>query len=187
MKALVVRRALLLLTLVFVLGPPLLADDDDWDDDDHNRDRSSFFRESQEGNEDVSEALGSLALFGFVALNSLYYYSMSFKLLPKPVRAHSPGLLKVPLKLKNMTRNFHYLGNPVFIGIAWLHGVTAEESNTIVWVGWGIMVLLALTGLIMKLQRADAPGAKVNRLIHSQHLLSIIMVLALVIGHGFLD
>lgn len=184
------KSFLVLLTTLLLVSAPLWADDDDWGEEDDRR--SSFFGgdgygERGEGSEDASEALGNIALFGFVALNGLYYYSMGFKRAPKPLRTSSPSWVKLPLKWKNATRNFHYWGNPVLIGIAWLHGITAEEGNLLVWTGWGLMILLALSGLIMKLQRADAPGAKINRLIHSQHFLSIAMVLLLWVGHGFLD
>jgi len=50
-----------------------------------------------------------------------------------------------------------------------------------------VLVLLCSTGLIMKLQKADAPGAKANRLIHTQHAFSIIMLVCLLIGHVLVD
>ena len=137
--------------------------------------------------EEVSEGLGTDALWGFVVLNGLYYYSMTFKLLPKKSRNEMPGFAKTPLKWKSKFRQFHYWGNPLVIGIAWLHGITAEASNEMVWGGWAIMLLLALTGWIMKLQRADQPGAKITKLLHMQHLMSIIMVVALFAGHIPLD
>ncbi len=184
------KAFLVLLASLLLLSVPLWADDDDWGEGDDDRRSSSFFGgEGYEGGEgsEAGEALGNVALLGFVALNALYYYSMGFKRAPKAVRTSSPSWVKQPLKWKNATRSLHYWGNPVLIGIAWLHGITAGEGNVLVWAGWGLMVLLALSGLIMKLQRADAPGAKVNRLIHSQHVLSIVMVLLLWVGHGFLD
>jgi hypothetical protein len=181
------RKLLLLLLLLLSVTAvgSLNADDDDHDDDDDHGFRGSSHE--YEGDEELSEGLGSLALLGFVTLNGLYFYSMGFKRLPKPVRTAAPKWVTLPLKLKSHFRNVHYLGNPLVIGIAWAHGVTAEESNLLVWAGWGLMLLLAFSGIIMKLQRADQPGARVNRLIHTQHLLSIAMVLLLWLGHGFLD
>ncbi|MBF0276188.1 MAG: hypothetical protein HQM13_00295 [SAR324 cluster bacterium] len=136
---------------------------------------------------EISEGLGVLSLWGLILLNVLYYYSMAFKLVPKTLRIQGPELIKKPLKWKAKFRKYHYWGNPVMIGIACIHGWYAEKTHWTLWLGWGILVLLSLSGFLMKLQKADQPGAKVNRLIHSQHFLSILMLLTLLIGHGIVD
>lgn len=164
-----------------LIGPSSTLYADGYDDDDY---RGNY--EEHEANEDISNILGTLALWGMLIFNGLYYYTMMFRLSPPALRKNNP-LFKFGIRLKTHFRNFHYLGNPIIIIISYFHGITAEDSNFMVWIGWGLMVLLAITGTIMKLQRADAPGAKLNRLIHSQHILSIIMILSLLIGHSVLD
>jgi hypothetical protein len=171
---------MLFLIIIFSVSLVLLADEDDhWEDDKHGSENEML--------EELSEGLGTLTLWGFVLLNGLHYYSMGFKRLPKNTRTGLPEMAKLPLKWKVRFRKYHYWGNPLLIGIAWLHGITAEASNLLVWSGWGVMLLLALSGFIMKLQRADHPGAKITRLLHMQHLMSIIMVIALIAGHVPLD
>jgi len=176
------KYLLSMLLLIIMLSVSLLlhADEDDhWEDDEHGSENEML--------EELSEGLGTLTLWGFVLLNGLHYYSMGFKRLPKSARTGLPEMVKQPLKWKAGFRKYHYWGNPLLIGIAWLHGITAEASNLLVWSGWAIMLLLALSGFIMKLQRADHPGAKITRLLHMQHLMSIIMVIALFAGHVPLD
>jgi len=131
------------------------------------------------------EALGSITLWSFLILNSLYFYSMMFRALPKELK--QTELFRFPIRLKVMIRNYHYWGNPVVVGIAYVHGIWSSGGNILLWGGWGIMVLLSLSGMLLKLQRADQPGAKFNRLLHSQHALSVIMLVMLLIGHGFSD
>ncbi len=171
-----------LIIIIFTISPILFADDDD--DDHWERDGNGYENEYAK---ELSEGLGTIALWSFVVLNGLHYYSMSFKMLPKFTRTAMPGFIKEPLKWKSAFKQFHYWGNPLVIGLAWLHGITAEDSNQLVWMGWAIMLLLAFSGFIMKLQRADQPGAKITRLLHMQHLMSVIMVVALFAGHIPLD
>lgn len=173
-------RVLLILLLLNV-APFVIADDDDERWENEGREHESEIAE------EISESIGTIALWGFLLLNGLHYYSMGFKRIPKGARTSVPGIFKWPLKWKNRFRHYHYWGNPVLIGIALLHGITAEESNRLVWIGWGLMALLAVTGLIMKLQRADQPGAKVTRLLHMQHLMSVLMIISLLAGHLPLD
>ncbi|MFQ5672741.1 MAG: hypothetical protein ACE5G9_06575 [Nitrospinales bacterium] len=137
--------------------------------------------------EEVSHGLGVVSLWGLIILNSLYYYSMGYKRIPRQVKTSAPQYLKLPIKWKSRFRNYHYRGNPIVVAIAFLHGIWAEENNLLLWAGWGILVVLCLTGLIMKLQKADAPGAKANRLIHTQHAFSVIMLVGLLIGHALVD
>ncbi|MBC8258695.1 MAG: hypothetical protein H8E38_06760 [SAR324 cluster bacterium] len=173
-------KLMILVVVLFFMSIILFAGDNErWEREEYGSENEML--------EEVSEGLGVLALWGFVLLNGLYYYSMVFKRIPKNSRKVFPQTVKQPLKWKAKFRRFHYLGNPFLLVIAWLHGVTAESSNQLVWGGWGIMVLLALSGLIMKIQRADQPGAKVTRLLHAQHFLSVLMIFALWAGHLPLD
>lgn len=152
------------------------------DDDDHEE------RQKEHSPlEEVSHALGIASLLGLIVLNALYYYSMGLKRIPQAARARLPEKFKRPLKWKSRFRKYHYWGNPVVLGIGYLHGVWAEEENFILWAGWGLIVVLAISGLIMKLQKADEPGAKASRLIHSQHFFSVLMVVLLLIGHAVAD
>ncbi len=169
--------------ILLILSAPqnVVADDDEEGWEYENREHEN------EMAEEISEGLGTIALWGFLLLNGLHYYSMGFKRMPKGVRISVPGIFKWPLKWKNRFRHFHYWGNPVLIAIAWIHGVTAEDSNRLVWFGWGLMTLLAVTGLIMKLRRADQPGAGVTRLLHMQHLMSVLMIITMLAGHAPLD
>jgi len=137
--------------------------------------------------EEVSEGLGVAGLWGLIILNSLYYYSMGYKHIPKQAKTAAPDILKLPMKWKSRFRKYHYYGNPLAVATGFLHGIWAKKTNLLLWAGWGVLVVLCLTGLIMKLQKADAPGAKANRLIHTQHALSIAMVVCLLIGHALVD
>ena len=137
--------------------------------------------------EEVSEVLGTLSLWGLIVLNGLYYYGMALKRLPKKTRAELPQNFKTPLRWKVRFRNYHYWGNPVVLGIGFLHGVWAEHQHFVLWMGWGLLVLLTFSGLIMKLQKADAPGAKAHRLIHTQHTLAVLMATLLLVGHALAD
>lgn len=165
---------LAVLVAFLVLGPALANDDDRLAKED------SFL-------EEVSEGLGVVSLWGLVFLNALHYYGMALRRLPKGIREILPHLFKKPLQWKGRFRHYHYWGNPVIIGIGYLHGIWAEESNLLLWAGWGLLVLLTISGLIMKLQKADLPGAKIHRLIHTQHTLSVAMVVLLWIGHLLAD
>ncbi|MCP4296359.1 MAG: hypothetical protein GY786_12195 [Proteobacteria bacterium] len=156
----------------------LLADDDD--DHDYRNGRDHVL-------EEISEGLGVVSMWGLVLFNGFYYYSMVFKSVPRSTKKSLPDFVKMPVKWKVKFKSYHYLGNPLMIGIAFLHGWWAEKSHPILWIGWAILPLLMTSGIIMKIQKADQVGAKVNRLIHTQHLLSITMILCLLIGHAFVD
>lgn len=160
---------------MLIMVSPTMANDDD------RHDNGSKFLE------EVSEGLGVVSLWGLIFLNALYYYGMTLRRLPKWIRQTLPNFFKKPLQWKGRFRHYHYWGNPGIIAIGYLHGIWAEESNILLWVGWGLLVLLAVSGLIMKIQKADLPGAKIHRLIHTQHTLSIAMVIILWIGHLLAD
>jgi hypothetical protein len=104
--------------------------------------------------------------------------------LPKDVRAGIPvHFKKLVTKHKTWLRPYHYRGNPIMIAIAWLHGVWAEDNNYILWMGWGLLVILAFSGWTMKRQGADGLGGKTSRLIHFQHSTSILMLILLLVVH----
>lgn len=167
----------ILVSFLLLLPIGLRADDDD-----------EKYRGSREHvMEEVSESLGTISLWGLILFNGLYYYCMAFKRVPKGFRTHAPEIAKQPLKWKTKFRKFHYWGNPVVIALAFLHGWWAEKTHPVLWWGWGILVFLMISGIIMKLQKADQPGAKVNRLIHTQHFFSIAMLVLLLVGHGLVD
>lgn len=137
--------------------------------------------------EEVSEVLGGVTLGGMILLNALYYYAMGVRLWRSKTKKGVPEKFKKPIQWKTRFRNFHYIGNPIMIGMAFLHGWWAEDTNFLLWLGWGIMVFLALSGLTMKFQGADKPGAKVSRLIHYQHAFALTVIVVLVIGHTLVD
>ncbi|WP_282012229.1 hypothetical protein [Nitrospina watsonii] len=138
--------------------------------------------------EAVSDALGVVSLWGLVVLNAFWYYHMGVRRLPRRARNLVPDLfVRKPVQWKVRFRNYHYWGNPVMLGLSYLHGWWAEDSNWVLWAGWGLIGVLCLSGLAMKLQGADQPGAQVTRLLHTQHTLSVVMVLLLWVGHLFAD
>lgn len=164
-------------SLLIGVSVPALANGDD-----HDHDSGDSFLEA------VSDALGVASLWGLVVLNALWYYHMGVRKLPRPVREALPDfVVKKPVQWKVRWRNYHYWGNPVMLGLSYLHGWWAEDSNWVLWAGWGLIGVLCLSGLAMKLQGADQPGAKVTRLLHTQHTLSVVMVVLLWIGHLFAD
>ncbi|MGP0566835.1 MULTISPECIES: hypothetical protein [unclassified Nitrospina] len=163
----------------FWIGAPLPAFANG---DDHDHESGDSFLE------EVSDALGVLSLWGLVLLNALWYYHMGVRKLPRSVREALPDfVVRKPVQWKVRWRNYHYWGNPVMLGLSYLHGWWAEDSNWVLWAGWGLIGVLCLSGLAMKLQGADQPGAKVTRLLHTQHTLSVVMVVLLWVGHLFAD
>ena len=154
----------------------------------------AFANEDNEGKEtehelleEISETLGVGSLLGLIALNSLYYYSMAYRRWAHASRRRFPEIAKMPLHLKGKISRYHYWGNPIVTGIGFLHGIWAEHNTLILWCGWGLLVFLCISGFIMKLQGADQPGAKASRLIHGQHIVSILMVVFLLIGHALVE
>ncbi len=174
-------RAIFIVFLFWALGcGPAAANGNENDENDEDHEEEEFL-------EEVSEGLGTVALWGFVVLNGVYYYSMGLRLVRGKRRRPPPPWLSRPVQWKAWIRKYHYWGNPGLIGIAFLHGWTSEDHNVLLWLGWGLMGVLAGSGWTMKRQGADRPGGRLSRLIHLQHSLAVLLVLLLWIGHALAD
>ena len=83
---------------------------------------------------------------------------------------------------------FHYLLNPIVLGIALWHWLSSRCKSTAM-PEWGLIVMVVLIafGLIMKLGLCPKPLKKGVYRFHTQPLVFAAMVTVLAIGHLIVD
>ncbi|BBO86715.1 hypothetical protein DSCO28_72810 (plasmid) [Desulfosarcina ovata subsp. sediminis] len=151
------------------------------------RDRSSIFDQHDEGN----ETAGQIAAWLLVAANLTVALSVLIKWTNRfaPVNTGLKNTLSGfnRFQKKHLMR-FHYLLNPIVLGIALWHWLSSRCKSTVL-PEWGltVMVVLIALGLIMKLGLCPKPLRKSVYRLHTQPLVLAAMVTVLTIGHLIVD
>ncbi len=151
------------------------------------RDRSSIFKRHDEGN----ETAGQIAAWLLVAANLPVVLSVLIKWTNRlaPINTGLNNALSGfnRFQKKHLMR-FHYLLNPVVLGIALWHWLSSRCKSTAM-PEWGLIVMVGLIvlGLIMKLGLCPKPLRKGLYRLHTQPLVFAAMVTVLTIGHLIVD
>ena len=151
------------------------------------RDRSSIFDRHDEGN----ETAGQIAAWLLVAANLPVALSVFIKWTNRlaPINMGLKNALSGfnRFQKKNLMR-FHYLLNPVVLGIALWHWLSSRCQSTVL-PEWGLIAMVGLItlGLIMKLGLCPKPLRKGLYRLHTQPLVFAAMVTVLTIGHLIVD
>ena len=151
------------------------------------RDRSSIFEKHDEGN----ETAGQIAAWLLVAGNLPVLLSVLIKWINRfaPITTGFKNALYGfnRFQKKHLMR-FHYLLNPVVLGIALWHWLSSRCKSTAM-PEWGLIVMVGLIvlGLIMKLGLCPKPLRKGLYRLHTQPLVFAAMVTVLTIGHLIVD
>ena len=151
------------------------------------RDRSSIFDRHDEGNETAGQiAAWLLAAANLpVVLSVLIKWTNRFAPIATGLKTTLSGFNR--FQKKHLMR-FHYLLNPVVLGIALWHWLSSRCRSTAM-PEWGLIVMVALIalGLIMKLGLCPKPLRKGLYRLHTQPLVFAAMVTVLTIGHLIVD
>jgi len=151
------------------------------------RDRSSIFKRHDEGN----ETAGQIAAWLLVAANLPVVLSV----LIKWTNRYAPITMGLKNALSGFNRfqkkhlmRFHFLLNPVVLGIALWHWLSSRCKSTAL-PEWGLAVMFALIvlGLIMKFRLCPKQLRKSVYRLHTQPLVFLAMVMVLTIGHLIVD
>lgn len=77
----------------------------------------------------------------------------------------------------------HMLAGYGAAGLGLVHGVTAESSNALLWLGLGLMVYATLAGILLKYKWVPGRAKKAVMLLHAQRAAFWVLLGALFIGH----
>ena len=151
------------------------------------RERSSIFDRHDEGN----ETAGQIAAWLLVAANLPVILSVLIKWTNRYVPMKTElknALFGFNRFQKKHLMRFHYLLNPVVLGIALWHWLSSRCKSTAL-PEWGLIVMVGLIvlGLIMKLGLCPKPLRKSVYRLHTQPLVLAAMVTVLTIGHLIVD
>lgn len=151
------------------------------------RDRSSIFNKHDEGN----ETTGQIAAWLLVAANLPVVLSILMKWTNRfvPINARlKNALIGFNRFQKKHLMRFHYLLNPIVLGIALWHWLSSRCKSTAM-PEWGLIVMVGLIalGLMMKLGLCPKPLRKGVYRLHTQPLVLSVMVTVLTIGHLIVD
>lgn len=149
--------------------------------------RPSFSGRDDEGN----EAAGQMAAWLLAAANLPVVLSVLIKWNNKVVpmgNGLKDTLARFNRFQKKHLMRFHYLLNPVVLGIALWHWLSSRCKSTAM-PEWGLIVMVGLIalGLIMKLGLCPKPLRKGFYRLHTQPLVFAAMVTVLTIGHLIVD
>ncbi len=151
------------------------------------RDRSFIFDRHDEGNETAGQIAAWLLVAANlpVALSVLIKWTNRYAPIPTGLKNALSGFNR--FQKKHLMR-FHYLLNPVVLGIALWHWLSSRCQSTAM-PEWGLMVMVGLTalGLIMKLGLCPKPLRKGLYRLHTQPLVFAAMLTVLTIGHLIVD
>ena len=168
------RVASIALCLLLLLTP-LSMGDDDGDDE----------REDDEGFEDMGEGLGTVSAW-FLGLTLAYF---GWKRALPPIRKHLKETGQ-SVELKQLNK-WNKKAIPVHIILALValvtgvtHGMMMDESSTLLWGAIALMVVLSVSGGMMRWKWPPREVKKGARLLHMQRLMSLVVVVLLVAGHG---
>ena len=181
--------AALVASVFFVTGIGQADDHDEFKSwiERSKRDRSSIFDQHDEGN----ETAGQIAAWLLVAANLTVALSVLIKWTNRftPVNTGLKNTLSGfnRFQKKHLMR-FHYLLNPVVLGIALWHWLSSRCKSTAM-PEWGLIAMVGLIalGLIMKLGLCPKPLRKSVYRLHTQPLVLAAMVTVLTIGHLIVD
>ena len=89
---------------------------------------------------------------------------------------------------KNHLMGFHYVVNPLVLGVAFWHWLSSRCRSTVL-PEWGLIVLVALVvmGLIVKFKLCPPKLRKSIYRLHTQPLVLLTMVTVLTLGHLLID
>ncbi len=155
---------IMLLITMFTLSFITKADDDEYNGE----------YEENEG----EETLGSIGFYGGLFATLIY-------IIPKYARQYLG--ISLPPKLYKYALDIHSIGNPIAATVAFIHGyLNIQYATTLEYVMVALIVFLTLSGLIMRY----AKWKKIKlamRLIHSQRMLAIILLVLVLLHQGLAD
>jgi len=165
--------------------------------DDHRKAKGWFEREEQHHsslfgrNDEGNETAGQMAAWLLVAANLPVVLSLLIKWTNKFVpmgNGLKGALARFNRFQKTHLMRFHYLINPLVLGIALWHWLSSRCKSTAL-PEWGLAVMIALIvlGLIMKFRLCPKQLQKSVYRLHTQPLLFLAMVMVLTIGHLIVD
>ena len=155
--------------------------------DDHRSAKGWFDKKDDEGN----ETAGQVAAWLLAAANLPVTVSVLIKGINR-VRSLGSGLKNALMRFnryqKNHLMRFHYVVNPLVLGVALWHWLSSRCRSTVL-PEWGLIVLAALVvlGLIVKFKLCPPMLRKSIYRLHTQPLVLLTMVTVLAIGHLLID
>ncbi|MEB3845401.1 MAG: hypothetical protein LRS48_06980 [Desulfurococcales archaeon] len=121
------------------------------------------------------ETLGSIGFYGGLFATLIY-------VIPKYARQYLG--ISLPPKLYKYALDIHSIGNPIAATAAFIHGyLNMQYATTLEYVMVALIIFLTISGLIMRY----AKWRKIKlamRLIHSQRILAIILLVLVLIHQG---
>ena len=165
--------------------------------DDHRKAKGWFEREEQHHsplfgrNDEGNETAGQMAAWLLVAANLPVVLSLLIKWTNTFVpmgNGLKGALARFNRFQKKHLMRFHYLINPLVLGIALWHWLSSRCKSTAL-PEWGLAVMIALIalGLIMKFRLCPKQFRKSVYRLHTQPLVFLTMVMVLTIGHLIVD
>jgi hypothetical protein len=165
--------------------------------DDHRKAKSWFERDEQHHsqlfgrNDEGNETAGQMAAWLLVAANLPVVLSLLIKWTNEFVpmgNGLKGALARFNRFQKKHLMRFHYLINPLVLGIALWHWLSSRCQSTAL-PEWGLAVMFALIalGLIMKFRLCPKQLRKSVYRLHTQPLVFLTMVMVLTIGHLIID
>lgn len=148
---------------------------------------SSSFGRDDEGN----ETAGQVAAWLLAAANLPVTVSVLIKRINR-VQSLGSGLKNALMRFnryqKNHLMRFHYVVNPLVLGVAFWHWLSSRCRSTVL-PEWGLIVLVALVvlGLIVKFKLCPPMLRKSIYRLHTQPLVLLTMLTVLTIGHLLID
>jgi len=181
---------IVMLSSLLLLVNPGLADDHHkfkgWFEKEE-RDHLSIFNRKDEGNETAGQ-IAAWLLFAAnlpVILSVLIKWTNRFALSSTKLKNALIGFNR--FQKKHLMR-FHYVINPMVLGIALWHWLSSRCRSTAL-PEWGLIVMVGLIvlGLIMKFGLCPKQLRRSVYQLHTQPLVLVVMVTVLTIGHLIVD
>jgi hypothetical protein len=149
------------------------------------------YAQAAEREEGLGGASGQIAAWLFVIAN----FPVVLSLLQKACRKLMPqnanlkeAVDQINLRQKRYLMKLHYWLNPIAVGVAIVHFLSAEcKATAIPEIGLGAMFLVCILGIMVTFKWSPASMRKIIYRLHTSSFSLFAIVLILAIGHSMVD